>query len=291
MKNVYKILVGGLLSLVLLIVVAASVLFVSFSQKANVKFERPQFSIYEEVTQADVELGKRIYMVRSGCVDCHGTNLAGMKIMDNPAMGSIYGVNITPYKVKSWSDEDIAASIRYGIHKSGRSLRFMPSFDFESLSKSDVAALIAFMRSVPEVQEESHENSYGPVAKILALLGKMPVMFPAFVIDQSKGFAEKPAESATVEFGKYLANSCVGCHGAEYRGGKIPGGDPAWPEASNIRMGADANWDEGKFREMVLSGKSPKTGQVLRAPMPIHLLKQLNEIEVKALWMFLSSLN
>lgn len=119
----------------------------------------------------------------------------------------------------------------------------------------------------------------------------MPIMFPALAVDSSQGFAEKPNEASTPEFGKYLANSCVGCHGENFQGGKIKGGDPAWPEATNIRLGSDAFWVEAKFRDMILTGTSPKSGQALRPPMPVHLLKQMNETEVKALWLYLASLN
>ena len=91
-------------------------------------------------------------------------------------------------------------------------------------------------------------------------------------------------------FGEYLAASCIGCHGEEYRGGKIPGGDPSWPPASNIRLGADSTWTEENFREMLKTGVSPKTGKPLQLPMPIELLKKLNSMEQEALWLFLSSL-
>lgn len=284
-------LIGKLVSGLLLVIAAfIGTTFWKFSQNSQAQFARPQFSIHEDVLKGDLELGKRIFMIRNGCVDCHGSDLAGAKVMDDPAMGTIFGANITPYKIKNWTDEEIAGAIRYGIHKDGRSLKFMPSFDFEGLSKSDIASLIAFIRSVPEVQKESHPNTFGPLAKILSSLGKMPVMFPALSVDPHKGFGEKPAEEPTLAFGQYLANSCVGCHGTEFRGGPIPGGDPAWPEAANIRLGADSLWTEAKFREMIASGVSAKTGIALRAPMPVALLKQMNETEIKAIWLFLQNL-
>ena len=287
LKLLAKILAG----FVLVVAVFIGAIFWKFSSNSTTQFTRPQFTIHEDVIKGDLELGKRIYMVRNGCIDCHGVDLAGAKVMDDPAMGSIYGANITPYGIKNWTDEEVAGTIRYGIHKEGRSLRFMPAFDFEGLSKTDIAALIAFIRSVPEVKKENHKNTFGPVARVLSSFGKMPVMFSAFAIDQTKGFGEKPPEEPTLAFGQYLANSCVGCHGAEYRGGTIPGGDPAWPAAANVRLGADTFWTEAKFRDMIATGISPKTGNALRAPMPVALLKQMNETEIKALWLFLQSQN
>lgn len=286
MKIVKKIIIG----LVILVAVVAVIVKICFNSKASQVFAKPELQIHEDVIKADVELGKRIYAVRNGCIDCHGVDLTGAMIMEDPAMGSIHGANITPFTLKDWTDEDIGRAIRYGIHKEGRSLQFMPSFDFEGLSKGDVAAVIAYLRSVPAVEKESHKNKFGPLAHVLAVAGQMPIMFPALVVDPSKGFSEKPAEEASLDFGKYLANSCVGCHQHNYSGGKIPGGDPSWPPAADIRLGKFAAYTEESFKKMMETGVSPVSGSLLRPPMPIHLLKQMSETETKALWIFLSSL-
>jgi len=274
----------------LILIATAIVVQLRFSANMNAQYELPPIPIAREITNANLELGKRIYHVRNGCVDCHGVDLSGTLIMDNGPMGTIFGVNITAHKLSTWSDEEVARAIRYGIHKTGRSLRFMPSFDFEGLSLGDTAALVAYLRSVPAVAKDDPENSFGPAARILSAFGQMPVMFPASIIDGKKAFAEKPAETPSLEFGKYLAHSCIGCHGAELKGGRIPGGDPSWPEATNLRLGGDSAWNEEKFRSMLRTGISPSTGQALRPPMPTALLQQLNEVESTALWKYLSSL-
>lgn len=284
-----KILIA-LSGILILIVVSFVIVSIRFHAISGRIFPHPQFAISEEVARADIQLGKRLYNVRNACIECHGADLSGVKSMDNGAMGSIYGANISPYKMKDWTDEQIAAAIRYGIHKEGRSLRFMPSFDFAHLGKTDVASIIAYIRSMPSIEKESHENSFGPVAMVLSVLDKMPVMFPAYHIEQSLGFGDKPPEGATREFGSYLAKDCRGCHGMEYRGGRIPGGDPSWPPAPSIRLGSDKTWNESNFKETLATGVSSKTGKAIRPPMPIEVLKQLNETEVKALWLYLSEL-
>jgi mono/diheme cytochrome c family protein len=280
--------VGGLIGLILVVAITA---LLAFEFKSGKHHPIPKLDIHEDVAKADVELGKRIYFVRAGCVECHGENLAGRLVVDNPAIGRITGANLTPHKLKDWSDDQIAAAVRYGLARDGRSLRFMPSMDYSGLSRSDTAALIAFVRSVPAVENAAEpSNSFGPVAKIMSVLGKMPVIFPAEAIDQKKPFEDKPAEGPTHEFGRYLARSCTGCHGENFGGGPIPGGDPSWPLASDIRLGQNAAWTEETFTNMLKSGISPLTQKELRAPMPVAQLKQLNEMESKALWTFLSSL-
>lgn len=148
---------------------------------------------------------------------------------------------------------------------------------------------MAYVRSVPPVEKEVPELKFGPVAMLLSSFNQMPVMFPAKVIDHSRGFDLKPVEGPTAEFGKYLVNSCIGCHGRDYAGGKIPGGDPSWPPAANIRLGA-LGWTRADFMTMIQTGVSKSTGQKMRIPMPIKALKHMNETETEALWGFLSSL-
>jgi mono/diheme cytochrome c family protein len=276
--------------LALLLVAAAAYVQVRFQAILAAPYAAPAFSIHEDVARADTETGRRIFHVRNGCVECHGVNLAGAKVMENGAMGSIWGANLTPAALGGWSDEDIARAIRYGIHKSGRSLHGMPSFDYQGLSKGDVAAVIAYVRSVPPVNRPSHENTFGPVAKVLTVLGKLPLLEPAFFVKPGVAFAEKPPEQADARFGEYLSHACAGCHGEELRGGPIPGGDPAWPEAANLRLGANPLWTEEAFRRLLRTGVSPRTNQPLRPPMPVAALRQLNETEAHALWQYLSSL-
>lgn len=115
-------------------------------------------------------------------------------------------------------------------------------------------------------------------------------MFPAAGIDPTKGFAEKPPEAANIKFGEYLASSCKGCHGGNFEGGRIPGGDPSWPPAANIRLGANSVWTANSFDTMIRTGITPTTGKSLRPPMSTHLLKQLNPVEIKALWAYLKNL-
>ncbi|MBD5778960.1 c-type cytochrome [Pelagicoccus sp. NFK12] len=286
-----RIILRAFAGILLLAILFVGFIAFRFNALATQNYLSPQFTIAADVSSADIALGHRIYAVRAGCIDCHGEDASGVLIMENGPMGKIHGANLTPYNLKDWSDEEIATAIRYGIHKSGRSLRFMPSFDYTAMSKGDIAALVAYLRTLDSVEKPLQENSYGPIARMLSSFGKMPVMFPAAIIDPAAGFAEKPKEGPTAEFGRYLASSCVGCHGEDMAGGPIPGGDPSWPEAGNSRLGSNPIWTKESFAHMISTGISPTTGQAIRAPMPVALLKQFNEDEVTALWEYLKTLD
>lgn len=248
----------------------------------------PVMNIADAVARGDRVLGERIYQVRAGCVECHGADLAGRVAIDDPAIGTFHGANLTV--LRDWSDEEIARAIRFGVHRTGRALEFMPSFDYVPLSREDLGSLIAYIRAVPRVEKQKPENRIGALAGLLFTFGKMPILFSAETIAFDTAFPPKPVESSTVDFGAYLAQSCTGCHGSEFRGGPIPGGDPSWPSAASLRLG-DGAWDEQKFTRALREGVSPTTGAAIRPPMPIALTAQLNETEISALWKFLSTLN
>lgn len=252
----------------------------------------PALNMAQDVKKANVKLGERIATVRNGCVDCHGANLAGNKVMDNGAMGKIYGANITPAKLKDWSDDEIARAIRHGVGKQGQPLVLMPSHEYQNLSKSDLAALVAYIRSVPAVNQESMPVELGPIAYMLIALEKAPSFIPAQLIaHQDLKFSEKPKEGVTSEFGQYLVKtSCAGCHRADLTGGLIPGGDPSWPPAANLTQKALGSWNEAGFIKAMRTGVNPQ-GKKIGMPMPIALTSKMSDLELKAMWAYMKTLH
>ncbi len=237
--------------------------------------------ISEAIAQGDVQLGERIVKVRNGCTDCHGTDLAGHKVMDNGAMGTIYGANITPATTRAWTDTDWVKAIRHGLNRENRALVLMPSHEYTALSEKDLGAVIAYLKSIPAVDKPSVPVVLGPVAKGLLAFEKAPSFLAAQVIDHQKPFAQKPIEAADADFGAYLAqSSCSGCHGPAFRGGPIPGGAPDWPPAADLTQ--LKGWDLNTFSAAVTTGKGAQ-GQDLKAPMPHY---SFNAQEVEALWKF-----
>jgi len=242
------------------------------------------------VAAADRALGERIVRVRNGCVDCHGADLAGRVFLEDPAMGTYAGANLTPYALKSWTNDEIGRAIHLGIGRGGQALRFMPAFEFHALSKEDVAAVVAYLRTVPPVERPSLPVKIGPLARILFATGQLPALLSTFFLDTSKGFREKPAEAATADFGEYLAVSgCIGCHGQDFAGGPIPGAPPEWIAAADIRLGR-TGWTQEVFLKAMQTGITPTTGEKMRFPMPTDLLMNMNETELRALYAYLVTL-
>lgn len=236
----------------------------------------------------DLSLGERIATVRNGCVDCHGQDLGGNTVINDPAMGRIDAPNITPAKLSTWTDAEIARAIRHGIGKRHQALFLMPATEFISLSGGDLASLVAYLRTVPSVDRENGPIELGPLAKMLIAAGKLPTAYTADIIDHSQPFTNKPAEEPTAEFGKYLANACTGCHNPQFTGGPIPGGAPDWPPAADLTK-LDS-WSAEDFYKLMRTGVNPQ-GATMRPPFPIALTSHMSDLELQALWEFFAKLS
>ncbi|RPH64434.1 MAG: cytochrome C [Burkholderiales bacterium] len=291
MKRVLKLL-GATLALA--VVAAAAVLLWAWKHTDTAlatRYTPPSIDIAQDVRSAPVAAGERIAQVRNGCIDCHGKDLAGGRVVDDALAGTVYAPNITPAALRGWSDGEIAGAIRTGIRRDGRALVIMPSHEYQHLAREDLAALIAYLRTVPAVERQTPPARVGPVPRLLYAFGKLPTLLPAGMIDASRGFDQKPHEAPTAAFGRYLAaGSCSGCHGAEFRGGPIPGGPPDWAPAASLRLGGDSRWSEEGFVRTMREGRSALDGHALRPPMPVSVLGKLNDVELTALWQFLSTL-
>ncbi len=172
-----------------------------------------------------------------GCGDCHAANGAGRAFINEPGGGFyVRSPNITPAGVVSkYAEVDWVRAIRHGVNPQGRPLFIMPSEDYNRLTDTDVAALIVYARSLPAVSGGGAELRVPLPVKALYAIGV--VKDSAEKIDHSLPAAVPVPEGVTPEHGKYVANLCIGCHGEGLSGGKIPGGPPDWPAASNLTPG------------------------------------------------------
>jgi hypothetical protein len=84
----------------------------------------------------------------------------------------------------------------------------------------------------------------------------------------------------------------MGCHGAHFSGGKIPGGPPEWPAAANLTPGEGSVMprykDSATFIAMLRSGKRPD-GSAIEV-MPFGALSKLNDVDAQAVYAFLKTL-
>ncbi|EQA36901.1 cytochrome C [Leptospira inadai serovar Lyme str. 10] len=273
---------AGLLSILL---VAFGIVYAISSGRMQKRYSQATGSeqLSLPIDPASIEEGKRLYISR-GCVDCHGDNLAGKIFVDDPAIGRFAGSNLT----LDMNAFGFARAIRRGIGADGRSLIFMPATDYRGLSDEDTARIISFIKSRPKVDQPSIEQSVGPIGRLLFVLGKLPLLVSAEQISDQSAPPKRIQPAMTIEFGRYISDSCTGCHGSELLGGPIPGAPPEWPPAQNITGQALSKWNEQQFISAIRTGKRPD-GSIMKAPMPWENFAHMSDIELKALWLYLKT--
>ncbi|WP_300785121.1 c-type cytochrome [Enhydrobacter sp.] len=123
-----------------------------------------------------VERGQYLVNI-AGCNDCHTPGyflgkpdmtryLGGSEVgFELPGLGVFHGPNLTPDKetgLGAWTDAQIVAALQTGKRPDGRELApIMPWHAFAKLTRQDVDAIVAFLRSVPAVKNKV-PGPFGP---------------------------------------------------------------------------------------------------------------------------------
>lgn len=241
---------------------------------------------------AAVERGRYLYASR-GCVDCHGANGGGRLFVDNGSDLHIKGPNITAGAggvVAGYQPLDWVRAIRHGIAPGGRPLMVMPSEDYNRLTDADLASLVAYVRSLPPVAGTGAEVRLPLPARVLYGFGA--IQDAAAKIDHGLPPAAPVSEGVNLQHGAYVANMCLGCHGPQLTGGRIPGGPPDWPAAANLTPVAASGMaryaEPDAFMKMLKTGQRPDGSKI--QVMPFESLGALSETDMRALHLYLRSL-
>lgn len=203
----------------------------------NVK-ESPKISV--EITKTRLERGEYLANSVAVCMDCHSTRdwtkfsgplvegtlgKGGEEFNQEMGMpGKYFSPNITPFKLKNWSDGDIYRAITCGVNKDGKALFPLMAYpNFAKMTKEDIFSIIAYLRVLKPIKNSVTEsvNDF-PMNLIVKTIPKDVESHP--IID----------ENNMIEYGKYLFNaaSCNDCHtqitdkgeyikGLELAGGRV----------------------------------------------------------------------
>jgi mono/diheme cytochrome c family protein len=228
------------------------------------------------------------------CAGCHGDNLAGFTMFEDPAIGQIDGSNLTPGKGgigTSYTDMDWLRAIKHGVKPDGSAAIVMPSIDYSYMGDEDLGSLIAYLKTLPPIDNEVlNEPKLTTMAKIMASFGAFGTLFSAEEIDHNMGSAFVPVIGETVEYGTYLVNvfGCRTCHGLGMNGGKDP--DPNAPFGPNITPGGNlGNWSTSEFIVSMRTGTTPE-GRKMTKYMPWKGLSNMSDEELIAVYKYLQSL-
>lgn len=137
--------------------------------------------------EAAVARGKYLVTI-GGCNDCHTPGhffgkpdmarmLGGSEVgFEIPGLGVFYGPNLTPDKrtgLGNWTDAQIVAAFRTGARPDGRQLApIMPWRALAVLTDQDAAAIVAFLRSLPPV-DNAVPGPFGPAEAPTSFVSKI----------------------------------------------------------------------------------------------------------------------
>lgn len=254
------------------------------------------------LAETPVERGE--YLVRGpmGCGNCHtplgpegpvaGQELAGRLVDDNPAF-TAWAPNITPGgRAAGWSDAELAHAIREGLRPDGGLIGPpMPFTMYRGISDADLAAVVAFLRTLPAVENETPASTY-----------RIPLP-PAY--GPPVGSVTAPERAVTAEYGAYMATAithCMECHtpmgpqgpmldtglgqgGFEFHG---PWGVSV---AANLTSGEDglAGYSDDEIKAMITQGRRPD-GTAMLPPMPYGYLARMTPGDLDAIVLYLRAL-
>lgn len=279
-------------SLLLLILVAIIGIYFRSNAVVTKVYATPNDAVVVATDAQLIERGRYLANYVSVCVDCHGENFQGGIVVDDPALGRIVAPNLTTGQGGvggQLKDEDFVRVLRYGIMPDGTSAKVMPSDDYQHLNDRDLAAIIAYVRSVPPQESHLPPFRFGPLGRVLLATGQLPILIAERVDPQTQRSEIPPGVSA--EYGQYLADiaGCRGCHGPGLSGGPIPAAPPDWPQAANLTpSGEVGKWTEEDFLNTIHSGVNPD-GKALDPEMPWPRYGNMTDEDLKALWAFIKT--
>lgn len=183
-----------------------------------------------------------------GCVGCHGANLQGQLFFDEPGLAKLFAPNVALLAVKM-SDGQLDHAIRQGIGHDGRPLLVMPSQQYQFLSDSEVAALIAAIRKLPRGGMEQPPKSVGPLGRIGLVIGKFKTA-PA-TMDEYRS-AQLPDFGPQFARGRHIVQTdCTECHGPQLKGKEVK------PGTLSPDLSIAGAYDLGQFKAMLRTGIGP----------------------------------
>jgi mono/diheme cytochrome c family protein len=289
MKKVLKwagIILGGLVGLVVVAFVATQLIAIGMLNKS---YDFQVESVEVPNDAESIENGERLASVYD-CKACHSTDLSGQEFINDPPLGVIFSENLTSGEGgvgSQYTDEDWVRAIRHGIDRNGTPLYIMPSEAFYYMGDEDLGDLIAYLKSMPPVDQDRPERKFGPMGRALIAVGFFPPP-AASVIPHTAPRPEAPEPGITAEYGEYLTWACKGCHGPDLKGAPVQPEGYMSPDLTLTGMAG--NWSEEEFITAIRTGVRPDDTLIDAEKMPWPYYTLFTDDELKAIYTYFHSL-
>ena len=257
---------------------------------------------------AETLLERGTYLMQGivACGNCHtpqgpdgplpGMELAGGLELPEPGVFVAVAPNITFDKetgIGSWTDEQVVSAIREGRRPDGTTIGPpMPIGQYRGMSDRDALAIVAYMRSLPPVNNKVKPSVY---------MMPLPSAYGAPV----ESVPEVPREDK-LAYGAYLASAlghCMECHtplnskgmfdyeNRAFGGGFALHGPWGTSVSANITPHEDgiADYSDDDIKKAITTGMRPD-GSPLMPPMAYAYYRNIADEDLDALVAYLRSL-
>jgi len=257
------------------------------------------------VAHAQTRIERGRYLVQSimACGNCHtpqgpggpvaGKTLAGGLVIEEPPFTAV-GSNITPDRatgIGRWTDRDIATAIREGLRPDGSLIGPpMPFGLYRGISDRDLAAVVAYLRTVKPVRNAVPKSTY-----------RIPL--PARYGPPVGSVPDVP-RTDKLAYGRYLAGPlghCIECHSTPGANGvpdvdnQLGGGgmtfNGPWGKsvAPNITPTGLAKYSDAQLKKVITTGVRPD-GTRLLPPMGTSYYAHMRDADLDVLIAWLRTL-
>lgn len=251
---------------------------------------------------AQLARGRYLVEVTAACGNCHtpkgptgnlpGRELAGgFVVVDAPEFRAV-APNITPDPetgIGRWTDAQIARAIREGIRPDGSLIGPpMPFGFYRHISDQDLAAMVAYLRTVPPIRNQVERSAYR--------IPLPPSYGPAVT-------SVAPPADNPVARGAYLAGPvahCLECHTPMGAGGQLDmsrlgAGGQQFPGPAGVAISRNltptglGQWSNAEIERAIRTGVS-RDGSPLKPPMAFWAYANMSPQDMSDLIAFLRTL-
>ena len=244
-----------------------------------------------------LDRGRHLVTAIAQCTFCHGTDLGGRAVADDPWIGRIDSANLTRGAGgvgTRYSRADWVNALRHGLRPDGTSLLLMPAGGLSRIAPEDLDAMLAYLDQVPPIDRAPRATRVGWLTRVAVAVGAARDIFSAqearSARTETRSGHVPPREAPTADYGEYLValGNCRVCHKADLRGGLHPLALPDEPPPPPL-VGRDAmvGWTVQDFSVAMREGRAPDGQRLDREYMPWPGYSALDDIEIAALWAFL----
>lgn len=269
--------VGSLLGLAVL---GYAIVYALSERVLRHTYPTPVIALNVPTDPQSIQEGRRLATVH-GCVhDCHGKEMEGRVMFDDPKIAHIVAPNLTA-AVHRYSDAQLALMIRNGIRPDGRSLIVMPAEAFTALTDSDLGLIIAFLKSLSPLPGPGPNIAMRPLGRLGIALGKFK---PAAELI-SLTVLPPAATNQEAELGRYLARTvCAECHGTSLQG-------DVNPEFTSPDLRVVSAYTPETFARLMRTGVALGGRQLgVMSEQARNNLSQLTDSEISALYSYLHAM-